>query len=123
MALRLGRLNPSKSVLLLCDLQEKFAKNIQHFDAIVETSGKVASLARILNVPSIITEQYPKGKYEPALYASKHRSDKPFLGLGHTVPQLRAKAPDAPVFHKTMFSMCSEPLIQHIREKSPSNCT
>ena len=125
MVSRLGRLNPSRSVLLLCDLQEKFAKNIKHFDAIVETSGKVADVARVLSVPSIITEQYPKGG---SLFArfwllylgyDMNMNVRVVAGLGHTVPQLKVKAPDAHVFHKTMFSMCSEQLIHHIQEKSP----
>jgi nicotinamidase-related amidase len=61
MASRIGRLVPSRTVLLLCDLQEKFAPSIQHFKEIVETSVKLAECAKLLNIPIIVTEHYPKG--------------------------------------------------------------
>jgi nicotinamidase-related amidase len=62
-ASRLGRLNISKTVLLLCDMQEKFSKSITHFDEIVETSGRLVQVAKHLDLPYFTTEHYPKGKY------------------------------------------------------------
>ena len=41
--------------------QEKFAKTIQYFPEIVATSGRILKAARMLDVPVIVTEQYPKG--------------------------------------------------------------
>lgn len=63
MASKIGRLSPSKTLLLLCDLQEKFAPNIQYFNQIVENTGRVLDIAKQLNVPYLVTEQYPKGSY------------------------------------------------------------
>lgn len=62
-AARIGRLNPTKTVLLLCDMQEKFARIIQHFNPIVETSNRVLDTCKILNIPYVVTEHYPKGYY------------------------------------------------------------
>ena len=59
--LKLGRLNPSKTLLLLCDMQDKFAGSITHFNEIVEASGRLASTAKYLNIDTFITEHYPKG--------------------------------------------------------------
>jgi hypothetical protein len=59
---RIGRLNPSKSVLLLCDLQEKFSRTIQYFNEIVNTSNRVLDTCKLLNVPYLVTEHYPKGR-------------------------------------------------------------
>jgi hypothetical protein len=57
----IGRLNPSKTVLLLCDLQEKFQPSIQYFNDIVETSSRVLDICKHLDVPYVVTEHYPKG--------------------------------------------------------------
>ena len=61
MALRIGKLFPNKSVLLLCDMQDKFSKIIQHFDQVVETSGKLAQFASSMKIDTYVSEHYPKG--------------------------------------------------------------
>jgi hypothetical protein len=58
---RIGRLNPTKTILLLCDMQEKFARSIQFFNEIVETSARVHETCKLAKVPCLITEHYPKG--------------------------------------------------------------
>jgi hypothetical protein len=98
--LKLGRLNPSRTLLLLCDMQEKFAKTTSHFDEIVEASSRLANTANFLEMQTLITEQYPKG-------------------LGNTVPKLRSIVPDVPVFEKTKFSMCTEELMSYIQKTRP----
>ena len=53
------------SLLLLCDMQEKFRSTIKYFPQIVETSNKLLQACKILEVPYLVTEQYPKGnRYE-----------------------------------------------------------
>lgn len=61
MAQRVTPLLREKSILLLCDMQEKFRPVIQYFPQIVETSNKLLQACRILEVPFVVTEQYPKG--------------------------------------------------------------
>lgn len=56
-----GRLVANKTALFVCDLQEKFAKNIKYFPQVIINSKKLLDSAKILNVPVIYTEQYPKG--------------------------------------------------------------
>lgn len=61
MASKIGRLNVNKSILLLCDMQEKFAKVTSHFDDIVQTSSKLLQVANLIQMKSVATEHYPKG--------------------------------------------------------------
>ncbi|XP_033872535.1 isochorismatase domain-containing protein 2 [Acipenser ruthenus] len=79
-----GRLSPQGTILLLCDLQEKFRPHIVHFGDIVSNAARLLQASRILGVPAIVSEQYPRG-------------------LGPTVPELGAQG--VPTFSKTSFSM------------------
>ena len=100
MASRLGRLNPSKTILLLCDMQEKFAKPITHFNEVVETSVRLTEAAKLLGIPQLITEHYPKG-------------------LGPTVPELKKRIENPVIIEKTQFSMCTTDLMKYINKTIP----
>ncbi|XP_018646303.1 isochorismatase family protein, putative [Schistosoma mansoni] len=58
---RVGKLLLPRTALLLCDIQEKFRPTISHFDAIVETSSRMLTAARMLGMRILVTEMYPKG--------------------------------------------------------------
>ncbi|XP_035580985.1 isochorismatase domain-containing protein 2 isoform X5 [Zalophus californianus] len=79
----LGRVLPGSSILFLCDMQEKF-RHIAYFPEIVSVAARMLKVARLLEVPAVLTEQYP-------------------AGLGPTVPELGAEGL-RPVA-KTCFSM------------------
>jgi nicotinamidase-related amidase len=55
------RLDPARSVLLVVDLQERFRAAIPGFSGVLAATGKLIRAARILGVPIVVTEQYPKG--------------------------------------------------------------
>lgn len=57
---RLGRLNPKHSALLVCDVQERFKTVIQQFEAVVDTSKRMVKGAELLQIPVVVSEQYPK---------------------------------------------------------------
>ncbi len=61
MAQRIARLSSKTSLLLLCDMQEKFRSTIKYYPQIIETSNKLLQTCKILDVPYVVTEQYPKG--------------------------------------------------------------
>ncbi|XP_030604815.1 isochorismatase domain-containing protein 2 [Archocentrus centrarchus] len=82
-----GRLSTKDAVLFLCDMQEKFRPNIFQFTNIVSNAARVLQASRILGIPPILTEQYPKG-------------------LGPTVPELGAG--DLKAHAKTSFTMMIE---------------
>ena len=61
--LLLGRIPVEKSVLFVCDMQEKFAPSIKYFPQIVSNTKKILASAKIMDIPVVYTEQYPKGIY------------------------------------------------------------
>uniref|UniRef100_A0A669DDP1 Isochorismatase domain containing 2 n=1 Tax=Oreochromis niloticus TaxID=8128 RepID=A0A669DDP1_ORENI len=83
----IGRLSTKDAVLFLCDMQEKFRPNIFQFTNIVSNAARLLQASRILGIPPILTEQYPKG-------------------LGPTVPELGAE--DLKAHAKTSFTMMIE---------------
>jgi len=81
----LGNLKPESTAVFLCDVQERFASAISHFSEIVEVAGRILKGAELLNLPLVVTEQYPKG-------------------LLHTVKELDISRASL-VAEKTKFSM------------------
>ncbi len=81
-------LNADRAALAVIDMQEAFRKAILEFGLIAERIGTLVQIARLLEVPVIATEQYPKG-------------------LGRTVDEIAAHlAPDAAPIQKLCFSAC-----------------
>uniref|UniRef100_A0A8B9K935 Isochorismatase-like domain-containing protein n=1 Tax=Astyanax mexicanus TaxID=7994 RepID=A0A8B9K935_ASTMX len=83
----IGRLSSRTSVLLLCDMQEKFRPTIFQFTNVVSNAARLLQASRILSIPPILTEQYPKG-------------------LGPTVQELGAEG--LKPHSKTRFSMLTD---------------
>lgn len=75
----------NNTVLLVIDVQERLLPAINEKEALLLNALKCIKAARILDLPLVYTEQYPKG-------------------LGLTVTELREDLDDAPVFEKTDFS-------------------
>lgn len=57
----MSRLDRDRAVLLVVDVQEGFAKAVQGFESVAESAGKLVEGAAIMGVPTVATEQYPKG--------------------------------------------------------------
>lgn len=55
-----GEIVSARSVLLVCDLQERFGPSVLHFDAVVENASRLVRAAKVAGVPVMATEQYPK---------------------------------------------------------------
>ncbi|XP_027715803.1 isochorismatase domain-containing protein 2 isoform X3 [Vombatus ursinus] len=94
----LGRVLPGSSMLFLCDMQEKFRGTISFFPQIVAVSARMLQVARMLDIPVMLTEQYP-------------------TGLGPTVPELGAQ--DIRAVPKTCFSMVV-PEVERLMNARPS---
>lgn len=77
---------PQQTVLLVVDVQERFVPVIHDVYPMMDNIAVLMQAAGILNVPVIVTEQYPKG-------------------LGHTIQQLSSiiKSSNISVFEKTEF--------------------
>jgi len=61
MAKLLGRLKPETCIFLLCDVQERFRPVAHKFDAVISRSNRMLAAANELKIPTLVTEQYPKG--------------------------------------------------------------
>ena len=81
-------LDKEKTVLVVIDMQEAFRAAISEFPNIVSRISMAIRGFQILNLPVIITEQYPKG-------------------LGRTTEEiLFSLSPDFEVIEKSSFSSC-----------------
>ncbi|MBT3267706.1 hydrolase [Candidatus Poribacteria bacterium] len=93
------RITREATALLVVDTQERLVHVIDNGDAIVANAVVAIRAARALDLPVLLTEQYPKG-------------------LGVTVPQVVSALGDAyrPV-EKTSFSACgAEPVVKALRD-------
>ena len=82
-------LDVENSLLLVIDIQERLVASLDK-DVIVSKVGKLVDAANILDVPVVLSEQYPKG-------------------LGHTVPTISEKLkPETPIVEKCSFSLLRE---------------
>lgn len=74
------------SALLVIDLQESYRGKLHREDGVVAASRRIIEAAGLLEIPVLLTEQYPKG-------------------LGRTRAEIAEKLPaDCAVFEKTRFS-------------------
>ena len=78
-------LDAAKSSLLIVDVQERLLPVMAVGNGVVERSKILLKVAKALDVPVTVSEQYPKG-------------------LGHTVEILNQDIGNAPIFEKSSFS-------------------
>ena len=91
-------LDISQTVLVVVDLQEAFRAAIPEFPQIAAQAAMAVRGFQILNVPVIVTEQYPKG-------------------LGRSAEEIFYSLPDNfEVIEKTSFSSCIAPFIEKLNE-------
>jgi nicotinamidase-related amidase len=101
----MDRLDPSQSLLLVVDVQERLASAMPQaaMDRLVANTLVLLEGARLLGVPVLASEQYPKG-------------------LGRTVAPIAEKlrAMGVEPIDKTTFDACGEPrLARAIADRSP----
>ncbi|GMI45271.1 hypothetical protein TrCOL_g2687 [Triparma columacea] len=99
-----GKLTPKSSVLMLCDIQDRFRPLIHEGESIVSQANFLCRIGSELDVPVVCTEQYVKA-------------------FGHTCADvLNVPATDGtsagqmtvPTFEKKLFSMCTPEVMSHI---------
>jgi nicotinamidase-related amidase len=78
-------LDRDRAALVVVDVQEAFRPAVRDFDEVVSGSAALVRGARILGVPVVVTEQYPKG-------------------LGSTVPELAEHLDGVEPLAKVRFS-------------------
>ncbi len=84
------RINREKSVGLVIDIQERLYPHMDQKEVLLGKSIVLLEGLKVLEVPILLTEQYPKG-------------------LGHTIEQVRLALEDLSPIEKIAFSCCDEP--------------
>lgn len=95
-----GKLNPSKTAVLLCDMQERFRPLIWNMETVIQTTRYMTSVAKALDIPVVGTQQYTKV-------------------FGATIPDCFASASEldaTPIFEKKRFGMCTDEVQARLRE-------
>ncbi len=82
-------LDNENSLLLIIDVQESFRKIIQDFGNLTRNISVLVEASKILNLPVIVSEQYPQG-------------------LGNTASELQSSLGDHQTFAKQVFSCCQQ---------------
>lgn len=88
---------PESVLLMVVDLQERLLPAIHDHDSVVEASRRMIEAARLMQLPILLTEQYPEG-------------------LGATAGPIRGALGDVSAATKTRFSACVEPVVNALRD-------
>jgi len=83
--MRTGLITKEAAALVVIDVQEKLFAHMAEKEKLTENLTKLIQFARIIKIPIVLTEQYPKG-------------------LGPTIPQIKALAPNLQPIEKLEFS-------------------
>jgi nicotinamidase-related amidase len=83
-------LETANTVLLLIDFQERLFPAMDDKDTLLRNVIKLIKGIQVLEVPIILTEQYPRG-------------------LGPTIPEIKELVPAIMPIEKTCFSCCDAP--------------
>lgn len=86
------KINPALSQLVIIDMQEKLALAMPRdaMQQVTKNCSILAQAATLLNIPAVLTEQYPQG-------------------LGETLAEIKAYLPSTKAIVKMAFSACGEP--------------
>lgn len=86
------------TVLLIIDIQEGLANVMKYKDQVIDNTKILLQAANLMNIPIIITEQYPKG-------------------LGHTIKDFENLTSQASIFEKISFSAYLDNIAKTIEDK------
>jgi nicotinamidase-related amidase len=92
-------LTPENTVLVVIDIQEKILRAMHDKEKLLQNLLKLIKGARVLEVPVLLTEQYP-------------------AGLGPTLPEVAQLLPGVKAVDKTCFSGCGEGRFREALEAS-----
>ena len=94
----IGKIRPASSVLMVCDIQERFKSVIHNWSNMVTVSKTMMDAANTMKIPMVVSEQYPKA----------------FL---HTVDTLQSSYDKSTkIFEKKKFSMVTDDCKAHLSQ-------
>jgi len=96
-------LDKENTVLLIVDIQDKLAAVMTEKEKVIMNNLHLIELAKMLHMPVMVTEQYPKG-------------------LGTTVPDIREALPSYRPVEKMTFDCCGQPMfLEELKEHKKSS--
>lgn len=96
------KLDANDSILVIIDLQEKLMKVMKDKDEVYKNTNLLIATAKELNIPIVITEQYPKG-------------------LGPTAEELTSNLPDHIYVDKVSFTACTDKFTTELQKLGRKN--
>ena len=94
------RIDPNKTQALVVDIQERLYPHINNNEQLLQNTITLIKGLKLLNIPFILNEQYPKG-------------------LGHTITPIKEILKDEIAYEKVTFSCCkTEDTMKAIQEKN-----
>ena len=122
-----GKLHPSTTTLLICDIQERFRPLIHNMETVISTSKFLSGVAHELGMPIVITQQYTKvfgSTIGDAICDPSLLSPQPPLASVVVAPREEAKEEEdgscntrrmmIPIFDKKTFSMLTPEVSAHL---------
>jgi nicotinamidase-related amidase len=92
------KLERDRTALVVVDFQEAFRPAVAEFDRVARSAGLLVQGANVLDIPVLVTEQYPKG-------------------LGRTVPEVADHLDGVTPVEKVCFSAAgSDEFVERLRE-------
>lgn len=97
----LGKLTPATTTFFLCDIQERFRPLMYNSQTIISTSQYLTSIANILSIPIVATQQYTKvfGPIVSDCFVNGQEGLDALVKKGH-------------VFEKKKFSMITDEVME-----------
>lgn len=83
-------LDKTDCALIIIDIQERLAAVMKQKEPVINNSLHLVEISKLLGIPIVVTEQYPKG-------------------LGQTIEEIRKALPVYQPLEKLTFSCCEEP--------------
>jgi len=96
-----GKLVPSQTAFLLCDVQERFVPLIHKSSTVVHTTRLLTSVSKELSIPLVVTEQYKK------VFGPTH---------GQCFNEPLTEESNIPIFEKKLFSMITPEVRLHLQK-------
>jgi len=94
-------LDPNTTALVVVDLQAKLMPAVEDAEQVLRNTQLLLRLAQVLELPTILTSQYPKG-------------------LGRIVPEITECAAGVEPIEKTSFGCFGEPgFLQQLKQRAP----
>ncbi len=72
-------LDRERAVLVVIDVQEAFRKALPDFHEVARRTAILVQGARVIGIPVVVTEQYPRGLGETVAEVTEHLGDSPRL--------------------------------------------